>query len=170
MWEKLMEKARHFLTAWRLQAARGTHAFQLANLLAAEAAQRLSLARRLALLDVLQSAQQPLLAPQLMAQVEARIGSGCWGGSPQRTLHDDVRRLKMAGFQIRYRRGGAAGYIWGGPHGVVDTEAVRGRIEPAETEYVEALASLTPQAKLARAEEMARWAAALQAQTREATR
>ncbi|NOR82937.1 MAG: hypothetical protein GQ526_05530, partial [Ardenticatenales bacterium] len=44
---------------------REMHAFQLANVLAAEAAQRLSLARRLALLDALQSADRPLLAAGL---------------------------------------------------------------------------------------------------------
>ena len=51
-----MERQRRFLTGWRLDAAREMHAFQLANLLAAEAVQRPSLARRLALLDVLQPA------------------------------------------------------------------------------------------------------------------
>jgi hypothetical protein len=52
----------------------------------------------------------------------------------------------------------------------VDSEVLRHRIEPAEREYVEALADLTPQAKLERADEMIRWAAVLREQTAEETR
>jgi hypothetical protein len=161
-----VERRRTFLTSWRLDAAREMEAFQLANLLAAEAARRASLARRLALLDVLQTASHPLVAAELMRRVEARVGSGCWGNSPRRALHDDVRRLKEAGCEIHYRRGQQPGYVWGGPHGRVDPEAVRQRIEPADPAYVTAVAGLTPGEKLERVDRMARWAQALQAQTR----
>ena len=160
-----MERQCRFLTGWRLDAAREMHAFQLANLLAAEAVQRPSLARRLALLDALQSADRPLLAAELMARVEARLGSGCWGHSPKRALHDDVRRLKAAGSVIHYRRGKPAGYLWGCSHGAVDPEAVRQRVELADPAYIEAVARLTPREKLERADGMVRWAQVLQAQT-----
>ena len=160
-----MERRRSFLTGWRLDSAREMEAFQLANLLAAEAARRASLARRLALLDVLQAASHPLVAAKLMHRVEARVGSGCWGNAPRRALHDDIRRLKEAGCEIHYRRGQRPGYVWGGPHGRVDPEAVRQRIEPADAAYVKAVADLTPGEKLERADGMARWAQALQAQT-----
>lgn len=160
-----MERRRTFLTGWRLDAAREMEAFQLANLLAAEAARRASLARRLALLDALQAASRPLVAAELMRRVEARVGSGCWGNSPRRALHDDIRRLKEAGCTIHYKRGQRPGYVWGGPHGRVDPEAVRQRIEPADPAYVKAVAGLTPGEKLERADGMARWAQALQAQT-----
>jgi hypothetical protein len=161
-----VERRRSFLTGWRLDAAREMEAFQLANLLAAEATRRASLARRLALLDALQAAGRPLVAAELMRRVEARVGSGCWGSSPRRALHDDMRRLKEAGCAIHYRRGQRPGYVWGGPHGRVDPEAVRQRIEPADPAYVTAVAGLTPGEKLERADGMARWARALQAQTR----
>jgi hypothetical protein len=161
-----VERRRSFLTGWRLDAAREMEAFQLANLLAAEAARRASLARRLALLDVLRAASHPLIADELMRRIEARVGSGCWGNSPRRALHDDMRRLKEAGCVIHYRRGQRPGYVWGGPHGRVDPEAVRQRIKPADPVYVTAVASLTPAEKLERAEGMARWAQALRAQTR----
>lgn len=161
-----MERRRSFLTGWRLDAAREMHAFQLANLLAAEAAQRLPLARRLALLDALQSADRPLIAADLMVRVEARLGSGCLGHSPTRALHDDIRRLKAAGCLIHYRRGQPPGYLWSSPHGTVDPEAVRQRVEPADPAYIEAVARLTPREKLERVDGMARWAQALQAQTR----
>lgn len=159
-----MERRCSFLTGWRLDAARGMHAFQLANILAAEAAQRLSLARRLALLDALQSADRPLLAAELMGRVEARLGSGCWGHSPKRALHDDVRRLKAAGCVINYQRGQPRGYLWGGWHGAVDPEAVRQRVEPADPAYIKAVARLTSREKLERAEGMAKWAQTLPAQ------
>ena len=158
-----MERERSFLTSWRLDAARGICAFQLANLLAAEAVQRPSLLRRLALLDALQSADRPLLAADLIDRVEARLGSGAWGRSPRRTLHDEIRQLKAAGSVIRYRRGKLPGYVWKSPHGTIDTEAVRRRIELADPAYTEAVARLTPQEKLKRADGMARWAQVLQA-------
>ena len=156
-----MERRGRFLTSWRLDAAREMHAFQLANMLAAEAAQRLSLARRLALLDALQSADRALLAAELMGRVEARLGSGCWGHSPKRALHDDVRRLKAAGCVIHYRRGQPPGYLWTSSHGTVDPEAVRQRVEPADPAYIKAVARLTPREKLERAEGMVRWAQTL---------
>jgi hypothetical protein len=159
-----VERRRSFLTGWRLDAARERHAFQLANMLAAEAAQRLSLARRLALLDALQSADRPLLAAELMGRVEARLGTACWGQSPKRALHDDVRRLKAAGCVIHYRRGQPPGYRWGSWHGAVDPEAVRQRVEPADPAYIKAVAHLTPREKLERAEGMAKWAKTLHAQ------
>jgi DNA-binding transcriptional ArsR family regulator len=160
-----VEQRRRFLTAWRLAAAREIPAFQLANLLAAEAAHNVALARRLALLDVLRAARRPLVATELIARVEARLDSECWGNVPQRTLHDDVRRLKEAGYKIRYRRGQRPGYVWSGAHGAVDSQAVSRRIEPADAAYVRAVANLTPREKLERAAEMARWTQALQAQT-----
>jgi hypothetical protein len=160
-----MNQRRRFLTDWRLDAAREIRAFQLANLLAAEAAHNVALARRLALLDVLQVARHPVVADELIARVEVRLGSECWGNAPQRTLHDDVRRLKEAGYQIRYRRRHRPGYEWGGAHGPVDSQALSQRIEPAEEAYVRAVASLTPREKLQRAAEMARWAQALRSQT-----
>ena len=80
-------------------------------------------------------------------------------------MRGDIRRLKEAGCQIRYWRGPHPGYVWRGPHGPVDPEAVRRRIEPEDGAYIKALASLTPAEKLERADGMARWAAALQAQT-----
>jgi len=156
-----MERRRRFLTAWRPDAAREMPAFQLANLLAAEAAHRVSLARRLALLDTLQAARRPLAAADLIQRVEARQGGGCWGGSPWRALHEDVRRLKAAGCEIRYMRGKSPGYGWGGPDGAVDSDAVRRRIEPADPAYIRAVANLTPTEKLARAEAMARWSQVL---------
>ncbi len=160
-----MERKRSFLTRWRLDAAREMGAFQLANLLAAEAAHRVPLARRLALLEVLQTARRPLVAAELIRRVEGRLGDSCWGRSPRRAMRGDIRRLKEAGCQIRYRRGPHPGYVWRGPHGPVDPEAVRRRIEPEDGAYIKALASLTPAEKLERADGMARWAAALQAQT-----
>jgi hypothetical protein len=164
-----VEQQRRFLTDWRLDAAREMQAFQLANLLAAEAAHRVSLARRLALLDTLQAAKRPLAATELIGRVEARLGSGCWGNSPQRTLYDDIRRLKEAGCEIRYKRGQRSGYLWDGSNGPVDPKAVRQRIEPADPAYIGAVASLTPREKLERADEMARWTQALQAQTQGAS-
>ena len=160
-----MEQRRRFLTDWRLDAAREIPAFQLANLLAVEAAHNVALARRLALVDVLQAAKRPLVATELIARVEARLGRGCWGNVPERTLHDDVRRLKGVGYEIRYRRGQRPGYVWGGAHGPVDSQAVSQRIEPADAAYVRAVANLTPREKLERVAEMARWAQALQSQT-----
>ena len=160
-----MERQRSFLTSWRLDAAREMQAFQLANLLAAEAVHRVSIARRLALLDTLQTSKRPLVAAELINRVEARLGSSCWGNSPKRTLHGDIRRLKEAGCEIRYRRGSHPGYVWSGPHGPVDPEAVRQRIEPADPAYTKALAGLTPREKLERADAMTRWTQALQAQT-----
>jgi hypothetical protein len=162
-----VEQRRRFLTDWRLTAAREIPAFQLANLLAAEAAHNGALARRLALLDVLQTARHPLAAVELIARVEARLGRDCWGNAPERALHDDVRRLKGAGYAIRYRRGRRPGYVWGGPHGPVDAPAVSQQIEPADVVYVRAVASLTPREKLERAAEMARWTQTLQAQTQQ---
>jgi hypothetical protein len=156
-----VERRRSFLTGWRLDAAREMRAFQLANILAAEAVQRLSLARRLALLDALQSADRPLLAAELMGRVEARLGSGCWGHSPKRALHDDIRRLKAADCIIHYRRGQPPGYLWGSWHGAVDPEAVRQRIEPADPVYIKAVARLTPREKLERADGMVKWAQTL---------
>jgi hypothetical protein len=164
-----VEQRRRFLTAWRLDAAREIPAFQLANLLAAEATHNVALARRLALLDVLQTARRPLVASELIARVEVRLGSGCWGIAPERTLHDDVRRLKGAGYGIRYRRGQHPGYVWGGPHGPVDSQAVSQRIEPADAAYIKAVARLTPKEKLGRAAEMARWTQTLQSQTQGAS-
>jgi hypothetical protein len=160
-----VKQRRRFLTNWRLDAAREIPAFQLANLLAAEAAHNVALARRLALLDVLQAARHPLLATELIARVKARLGSECWRIVPERILHDDVRRLKGAGYEIRYRRGQRPGYVWGGAHGPVDSQAVSQRIEPADAAYVRAVANLTPREKLERAAEMARWTQALQSQT-----
>jgi len=160
-----MERRRSFLTGWRLDAAREAHAFQLANLLAAEAAHSLPLARRLALLDVLQTAKRPLIAAELTGRVEARVGSGCWGHSFQQVLHSDIQRLQEAGCRIHYQRGQHPGYRWDGPHGPVDSEAVRHRIEPADPAYIRAAASLKPREKLERADGMARWAQVLQTQT-----
>lgn len=159
-----MERRRRFLTRWRLDAAREMHAFQLANLLAAEAALRISLARRLALLDALQAADRPLVAAELMVRIETRLGSGCWGHSPKRALHDDIRRLRAAGSVIHYRRGQPPGYLWGSPNGSVDPGAVRQRIEPADPAYIEAVSRLTAREKLERADGMTRWAHALHAQ------
>jgi predicted DNA-binding transcriptional regulator YafY len=161
-----VERRRRFLTGWRFDAARKTPGFQLANLLAAEAVHNGALARRLALLDTLQSARRPLLALELVARVKARLGSDCWGNAPERTLHDDIRRLKSAGYQIRYQRGHPPGYVWAGPHGKVDPEAVRQWIELADAAYVGAVASLTPREKLARVAEMALWTETLQSQVR----
>jgi hypothetical protein len=73
--------------------------------------------------------------------------------------------LKAAGFVIRYRRGRTKGYIWGGTHRPVDAEAVEQRVEVADSDYLEAVARLTPQEKLARSAEMGSWAANLKAQT-----
>ena len=160
-----MEQIRRFLTEWRLDAAREMPSFQLANLLAAEAAHHTAMARRLALLDTLQSAHRPLLAAELIGRVKARLGSDCWGNRPERTLHDDIRRLKETGGEIHYTRGQPPGYLWGGPHGAVDPEAIQHKIEPADPAYVRAIARLTPQDKLVRAAEMARWAETLQTQT-----
>jgi hypothetical protein len=161
-----MEQRRRFLTRWRLHAAREIPAFQLANLLGAEAAHNVALARRLALLDVLQAARRPLVAAELIARVEVRLGSECWGKVPERNLHDDVRRLKGAGYEICYRRGQRPGYAWGGAHGPVDSHAVSQWIEPANAAYVRAVANLTPRDKLERTAEMAHWTQALQSQTR----
>ena len=135
----------------------------MANLLATEAGRRVSLARRLALLDALQNADRPLLADELMARVEARLGERVWDGTAIRTLRDDIRRLKAAGFMIQYRRGRIRGYVWGGPHGPVDNEAIRQRIEEGDPDYLKAVARLTPQEKLERAAEMGRWAKSLKA-------
>ncbi len=165
-----MNRQRMFLTGWRLDAARELHAFQLANLLAAEAAHHVSLARRLALLDTLQSATRPLVAAELINRVEARLGCDCWGSLPRRTLHGDIRRLKQAGCEIRYKRGRQPGYLWGGPNGPVDPEAVRQRIDPADEAYARAVAGLTPREKLERAADMAHWSQALQAQTQGASK
>jgi hypothetical protein len=159
-----VERRRRFLTGWRLDAARETPAFQLANLLAGEAAHNVALARRLALLDVLGAARQPLAAAELIARVRVRLGNQCWGSAPERTLHDDVRRLKGAGCVIRYRRGQRPGYVWAGPHGPVDSQAVSQRIEPADAAYARAVAHLTPREKLERAAEMGRWTQALRSQ------
>jgi hypothetical protein len=161
-----MERRRSFLTDWRLDAARELPAFLLANVLAAEGAHQTPLSRRLALLDTLQAARRPLLATELIGRVQARLGSDCWGGSPRRTLHDDVRRLKEAGCEIRYQRGQPPGYRWDGPHGPVDPEAVRQKIEPADPVYVKAVTGLTSRDKLQRAAEMGEWSQALRAQTR----
>jgi hypothetical protein len=73
-------------------------------------------------------------------------------------LHDEIRQLKAAGSVIRYRRGEAPGYVWDGPHGIVDSEALGRRIELVDPAYIEAVARLTPREKLARAKGMARWA------------
>ncbi len=160
-----MKGRRRFLTNWRLDAAREIPAFQLANLLAAEAARNMALARRLALVDVLQAARHPLLAAELIGRVRVRLGGECWGHAPERTLHDDVRRLKAAGYEIRYRRGHRPGYVWRGAHGPVDSQAVSQWIEPADAAYARAVADLTPREKLGRAAEMARWTQALHSQT-----
>ena len=161
-----MKQRRRFLTDWRLDAAREMPAFQLANLLAAEAAHHISVARRLALLDALQAAKRPLVATDLIGRVKARLGSDCWGHSPERTLRDDIRRLGEAGNEIRYKRGGRPGYVWRGPNGPVDPKAVRQKIEPANPAYIKAVAGLTSRDKLERADEMTRWTRALQAQTK----
>ncbi len=160
-----MDQKRRFLTDWRLDAAREMPPFQLANLLAAEAAHHLPMARRLALLDTLQSAHRPLMAAELIGRVEARLGSDCWGNSPERMLHDDIRRLKETGSEIHYTRGQPPGYLWDGPNGAVDPQAIKQKIEPVDPAYVRTITRLTPQDKLTRAAEMARWAQTLQAQT-----
>jgi hypothetical protein len=150
-----MERERGFLTGWRLDAAREQHAFQLANLVAAEAVQRPAMLRRLAILDALQSADRPLLAAELIARVEARLGRGAWGLSPRRTLHDEIRQLKTAGAVIRYRRGPKRGYVWESAHGMVDPEALRRQIDLADPAAIEEAARLSPREKLERAEAMA---------------
>ncbi len=157
-----MERERSFLTGWRLGAAREGQAFELANLLAAEAVQRPAMLRRLAILDSLQAAGRPLLAAELIARVEARLGSGAWGQSPRRTLHDEIRQLKRAGIVIRYQRGFQRGYVWESAHGVIDPEALAKRIELLDPAYVQVVARLTPREKLQRADEMSRWAQFLQ--------
>jgi hypothetical protein len=120
-------------------------------------------------LDTLQVANRPLVAEELISRVTARLGSDCWGNSPRRALHDDIQRLKESGCTIHYKRGQHPGYLWGGPNGPVDPEAVRQRIEPADKAYAQAVAGLTPREKLARADAMARWGQALRMQTRGAS-
>ena len=163
----MVERQRRFLTRWRLAAARQRPAFELANLLAAEAANQPPLARRLALLDTLQAAKRPLAAADLMARVEARIGRGCWGGRPRRTLADDMRRLKTAGYRICYSRAGRPGYWWNSAHGSVDPQALRQRIEPAEAGLVQELARLSPDERLAQAAALTRWVQSLPSQPQE---
>lgn len=150
-----MERERTFLTGWRLDAAREQHAFQLANLLAAEAVQRPAMLRRLAILDALQSADRPLLAAELIARVKARLGSRAWGLSPRRTLHDEIRQLKAAGAVIRYRRGPKRGYVWESAHGRIDPEALLMQIDLADPTAIEEAARLSPREKLERTEAMA---------------
>jgi hypothetical protein len=150
-----MERERSFLTGWRLGAAREGQAFELANLLAAEAVQRPAMLRRLAILDALQAAGRPLLAAELIDRVVARLGRETWGFSPRRTLHDEIRQLKRAGAVIRYRRGSERGYVWESAHGQIDPEALRQRIALADPAIIEAAARLSPQEKLKQAESMA---------------
>ena len=67
--------------------------------------------RQWAAAHALAAAPAPLPPARLIAEVEARVGRGCYGGQPAYTLQTDIRALKQAGLLVRYSRApGAAGY------------------------------------------------------------
>jgi hypothetical protein len=101
----IAQRANMWLTAWRRAAwdhlPRNRREAPWLWILAAQAEADPSLARRMAIVEVLRDGR-PHPGPDLRTAVETRLGGGCFGAQAEQTLEADIAALRAWGIRIGY--------------------------------------------------------------------